>query len=159
MKSIFLLLCLLGPTAYAAPSLEDLNAQSQRISKLEWAILSYTIHSMRTYDYPSKPSFRSLNYDKKQKCLVMSFEVRDPFLSNFSSKKSVIEELKNLCEMEKQMIQAAFPVFDSTSDDWLRIVFRQQGGGNGGDIAVYSDGKLTVTHKERLSIKRKIFKN
>jgi len=127
-----------------AGELRNLATQTREVPSLEWHILKLNVLYMQQYNYVSKPTFMGLSYDEKSETVTLTFEIRQPFLNCYRSKEAVIECLELACAGKRYLLHDLDPSLDRTWEKWLKIRFRQQGGGDGRDIATYEHGKLTV---------------
>ena len=133
-----------GLPAMDAVELKDLAKETKSVSKLDWHLMKMNLLFMQKFNYPSKPTFMGVDYNKDAQTVTMQFEIRKSFLEFYQSKEGVVNYLKSFCEPQRYLFHHVDSSLDETWKKWLQIKFRQQGGGDGRDIAVYENGEFKV---------------
>ena len=146
---IFLLVA--GMPAMGAGELKDLAEESKSVSKLDWHLMKMNLLFMQQFNYPSKPTFMGIDYNKNSQTVTMQFEIRKSFLKFHQSKEAVVDYLKSICDPQRYLFHDVDPSLDGAWKKWLLIKFRQQCGGDGRDIAVYENGEFKVNFPEFLT--------
>ncbi len=140
---LVILSALFAPSA-TAESLEELAQNKREVSELDWRLLQWDVRLTHLFNYPSKPTFMGVFYDKKNQKIEISFEIRESFLEHYSSRSSVIESMEQSARMVELTIGTSL-------SQHLLMRFHQQGGGDGKSIATFENRKLTILQPKYLT--------